>query len=137
MDSLGGKNEPPSKNGFSVDPLTLGGDSTKESIINNSEGTRDKVLSSDETLKFAAANSSSSMETKHDPNFPAISQGADSVKSIVDKKYDNIKMQVPSDLNVRCLDESYNDFSSTFMLDEELELEQRTGRNDHPSTVER
>ncbi|KAL6574428.1 hypothetical protein OROHE_001332 [Orobanche hederae] len=56
-------------------------------------------------------------------------RGADSAKSNVDKNCKNIT-QADSSLNVP-LNALSNDFSSTFMLDEELELEQET---DQPST---
>ncbi|KAL1555149.1 la-related protein 1A-like [Salvia divinorum] len=65
-----------------------------------------------------------------------ISQGADSAKSSVDKNWKNKRMQTNSRNNV-CLNDLSNDFSSTFLLDEELELEQGTERSDKPSTLER
>ncbi|XP_042002607.1 la-related protein 1A-like [Salvia splendens] len=65
-----------------------------------------------------------------------ISQGADSAKSSVDKNSKNQSMQTNSRHNVHLNDLS-NDFSSTFLLDEELELEQGTERSDRPSTLER
>ncbi|KAK6153193.1 hypothetical protein DH2020_012832 [Rehmannia glutinosa] len=149
-DSPEGTKELPSPNGFSVDPLPLGQDCIKESGGNNTGQNRDKVLLSGETLKFASGNNNSSIgldfqtdnrnnntELNNDPNFPTLSEGADSVKSFVDKNRENIKMEVLSDLKAQSPDDSSNDFSSTFMLDEELELEQRTVRNDHSSTVER
>ncbi|KAK6164047.1 hypothetical protein DH2020_000911 [Rehmannia glutinosa] len=149
-DSPEGTKELPSPNGFSVDPLPLGQDCIKESGSNNTGQNRDKVLLSGETLQFASGNNNSSIgldfqtdnrnnntELNNDPNFPTLSEGADSVKSFVDKNRENIKMEVLSDLKAQSPDDSSNDFSSTFMLDEELELEQRTVRNDHSSTVER
>ncbi|KAI3450077.1 hypothetical protein Pfo_006742 [Paulownia fortunei] len=139
-----------SPNEFSLDPLPLGEDCIKGASSNNTEQDGNKVLFSGETQNIASGNNNSGMgldfqpdngdnrtELNNDPHFPAISQGADSVKSIDDKNCENIKMQVLSNLKVQSPDDSSNDFSSTFMLDEELELEQRTVRNDHPSTVER
>ncbi|KAL8055646.1 hypothetical protein ABFX02_04G069000 [Erythranthe guttata] len=142
-----GKEELPSPNGLSVDTLDLGEDSDKKTISNNSEQVTDKVLCSGETPKFASIKSSSnrrinfqsvdrknSTEPYNAPNSPAISQGPNFVKSIVDKKYGSKKIQSTSNRNV---DDSYSDFSNTFMLDEELELEQGTSRDAHPSNVER
>ncbi|XP_057802054.1 la-related protein 1A isoform X2 [Salvia miltiorrhiza] len=71
-----------------------------------------------------------------DPDQLDISQGDDSAKSSVDKNCKSSRMQANSCLNVQLNDLS-NDFSSTFMLDEELELEQGTVRSDRPSTLER
>ncbi|KAL8480084.1 hypothetical protein ACS0TY_026861 [Phlomoides rotata] len=73
-------------------------------------------------------------EPYNESNFPATSQGADSVKLMNLENSANRKL---SGLNAKNLDDSTNDFSSTFMLDEELELEQKTIRNDHPSTAGR
>ncbi|KAL6524812.1 hypothetical protein OROMI_030405 [Orobanche minor] len=61
----------------------------------------------------------------NEQNFPDISPGADSAKSNVDKNCKNITTQADSSLNVH-LNALSNDFSSTFILDEELELEQET-----------
>ncbi|KAI3461183.1 hypothetical protein Pfo_017846 [Paulownia fortunei] len=149
-DSSEGTMELPSPNGSSVDRLPLSADIIKTSITNDTEQSKHKVLSSGETPEVASGNSNSSMESGFQPNngndstelcnetnFPAISQGADSVKSVILENSENRKKQVFSNLNVKNLDDSSNDFSSTFMLDEELELEQKTIRNDHPSTVGR
>lgn len=65
-----------------------------------------------------------------------ISQGADSAKSSVDQNCKNRSRQASSCPTMR-LDDLSNDFSSTFMLDEELELEQKTASNGQPSTLDR
>lgn len=46
-------------------------------------------------------------------------------------------MQVNSCMNEQSMNDSFNEFSSTFMLDEELELEQKTVKYNHPSALER
>lgn len=72
-------------------------------------------------------------EPDNESNFPATSEGADSVKLMNLENSANRKL---FDLDAKNLDDSTNDFSSTSMLDEELELERKTIRNDH-STAER
>ncbi|KAL3828670.1 hypothetical protein ACJIZ3_017472 [Penstemon smallii] len=141
MDSTNGNSLP---NDYFVDPLSLGENSVKESINNDTEQTRDKVMCIVESQKIASEKSNSSIgldyqsdtmnsstELNNASNYPALSHGADSVKPIVLESCENRK-QVLSNLN-----DSFNEFSSTFMLDEELELEEKAIRNDHPSAVER
>ncbi|PIM98011.1 hypothetical protein CDL12_29512 [Handroanthus impetiginosus] len=143
------KEELPSPNGCS-DLLPSSEDVMKEPISNDTTQDKDKVLFSGVTHKIASGFSNSSLgldfqpdnrnnstELHNDSNLPAISQGADSVKSIVQKNFETIKMPELSNLNLQIPDDSSNDFSNTFMLDEELSLEQRTSTNDHPSTMER
>ncbi|KAL8527335.1 hypothetical protein ACS0TY_005267 [Phlomoides rotata] len=110
-----GKKELPSPNGFTVDPLGPGEDCTEETTDNNT-----------------AQNRNNSAELNSDQNCPAIPQGVDSARLNVGRNCESIKMQVNSRMN-----DSFNDFSSTFMLDEELELEQKTVKNNHPSALER
>ncbi|KAG8371040.1 hypothetical protein BUALT_Bualt13G0045600 [Buddleja alternifolia] len=130
-----------SPNGKSVDHLPLSA-STKDT-----EQDKNKFLSSGEEQKFASVNSNTSMdlgfqpsnrknstELNNGPNLAAVSQKPVSMKSM---KCENRNIQVLSNPNVKNLDDLSNDFPNTFMLDEELELEQKTLRNDHPSTVGR
>ncbi|KAK4419682.1 La-related protein 1A [Sesamum alatum] len=145
-----GTNEFSSPNGCSVDHLPEDEGCIKESFSEDIEENKDKVLSGGETEKRASANGNSSIgldfqpsnrdnsnELKNGSDFPAISQGADSVKSSIHKNCENIKMPHLANPNLQSPVDSSNDFSSTFLLDEELELEQRTVRNGHSSIVER
>ncbi|KAL0370295.1 UNVERIFIED_CONTAM: La-related protein 1A, partial [Sesamum angustifolium] len=108
---------------------------------NESEQSKDKVLSSGETQKVASGNCNSGMElgflSNNNEQNSSATQGADSVKPIILENSEHRKKQVSSNLDVQNMGNSSSDFSSTFMLDEELELEHKMTRNDHPSTVER
>ncbi|XP_052209933.1 la-related protein 1A isoform X2 [Diospyros lotus] len=53
------------------------------------------------------------------------------------RKDHQMKSKAPSDFATQSLDDLSNDFASTFMLDEELELEQRTRKKDRLSSVRR
>ncbi|KAL0459085.1 UNVERIFIED_CONTAM: La-related protein 1A [Sesamum latifolium] len=144
-----GTKEFSSPNGCSADHLPAGEDCIKETYSEDIEENKDKVLSGGETEKCAANSNSSigfdfqpnnrnnSNELKNGSDFPAIPQEVDSVKSSIHKNCVNIKMQLLSNPNVQSPDDLSNDFSSTFLLDEELELEQRTVENGHSSIVER
>ncbi|XP_011090202.1 la-related protein 1A isoform X1 [Sesamum indicum] len=116
-------------------------DHLPRSTDNESEQSKDKVLSSGETQEVASGNYISGMElgflsNNNEPNSSA-TQVADSVKPIILENTEHRKKQVSSNLDVQNMGNSSSDFSSTFMLDEELELEHKMTRNDHPSTVER
>ncbi|KAL3653288.1 hypothetical protein CASFOL_002969 [Castilleja foliolosa] len=135
-----GTKDLPSPNGLSVDPLSLDQDCTKEPSSYNTEQNRDKVLLSGETQTIAGSNKpSTGLHSKtdnrnnnsklhSDASFRTFAQGDD-------KKCGNLKMKTIPKQKAQSTDDSSNDFSSTFMLDEELELE--PVRNDTPSTVER
>ncbi|KAG8388908.1 hypothetical protein BUALT_Bualt02G0174200 [Buddleja alternifolia] len=123
-----GTEELPSPNRCSVEPLPPGEDCINGSVNYDTEENRDKVLFNGESQKIASGcnlstglglqpdNMNYGTELDNDSKFPARSA---SVKSTIPENRD-----------------SFNDYSSTFLLDEELELEQ-TARNNHPSTVER
>ncbi|KAL0435278.1 UNVERIFIED_CONTAM: La-related protein 1A [Sesamum radiatum] len=115
-----------SPNGCSADHLPAGEDCINETFSEDIEEKKDKPN-----------NRNNSNELKNGSDFPAISQEADSVKSSIHKNCVNIAMQLLSNPNEQSPDDSSNDFSSTFLLDEELELEQRTVGNGHSSIVER
>lgn len=70
-------------------------------------------------------------------NCPETSLGADPVESTVFKNGRNKEMQTLSNPKAKNFGESSHEFSSTFMLDEELELEQKTTGHAHPSTAGR
>ncbi|PIN09426.1 hypothetical protein CDL12_17987 [Handroanthus impetiginosus] len=136
-------------NESSVDCLPLNADTVKSSISNDTEQSKNKILSSGKT-HVASGDSNSSMylgvqlnngngdtELDCESNVLAISQGADSVQSISLQNCGNRKMQVLSNVTINNLDDPSDDLSNTFMLDEELELEQKTITTDHPSTAGR
>ncbi|GFP94235.1 la-related protein 1a [Phtheirospermum japonicum] len=106
-DSPEGTNDLPSPNGLSVDPLPLDQDCRKEPSSNNTEQNRDKVLLSGETQTIASGSNNPS--TGGDKN-----------------RGKNLKMKAIPKLKAQSPDDSSNDFSSTFMLDEELELEPKS-----------
>ncbi|KAL2535957.1 La-related protein 1A [Forsythia ovata] len=121
-DSSERTNEFSSPTGSSVDHLPSGEDSKMESVI-DTEQNKDEVQCGGKTQASALGDCNSSV-------------GKDFESSTIGGS-ENRKMQLPSNLAVQNLDDSSNDFSSTFMLDEELELEQKILMKDHPSTVGR
>ncbi|XP_022898362.1 la-related protein 1A-like isoform X2 [Olea europaea var. sylvestris] len=148
-DSSEGINAFSSPSGSSVDHLPSGEDSQKESF-NDTEQNKDKVVFGGKTQApafgdcnssvgkdFEANNKHNGLDLNKCSSFPATTQGADSVKSSIIEGSENIKTPLPSNFAAQNLDDSSNDFSSTFMLDEELELEQKILLKDHPSTVGR
>ncbi|KAL3850200.1 hypothetical protein ACJIZ3_012082 [Penstemon smallii] len=141
--------EPTSPNGCSVDPQSMGKRPFKESINKDIEENTDKIHCSSEIHKNAPGNINSSRgldiqadTTNYSSEFDnasistVISQGADSVESTRLENCENKKVLL-SNLSGRNLDNSCNDFSNTFMLDEELELQQKAVRNNQPFTMER
>ncbi|CAI9785795.1 unnamed protein product [Fraxinus pennsylvanica] len=138
-----------SPTGSSVDHLPSGEDSQKESV-NDKEQNKDKVVFVGKTQAsalgdcnssvgkdFEANNEHNGLDLNKSSSFPATSQGADYVKSSIIEGSENIKTLLPTNLAAQNLDDLSNDFASTFMLDEELELEQKILLKDHPSTVGR
>lgn len=143
-ENLDGKTElPPPKGGTSVDGQPLNADAIKKSINNDVEPSKDKVLSNGKAHNIAASGSSNlrtelGFQSNNDrSNVAAISQRADSAMSVTSENCEHGQMKVLSNLNVQNLDDSSNDFSNTFMLDEELELEQKVKRSYNPFTVGR
>ncbi|XP_057782185.1 la-related protein 1A-like [Salvia miltiorrhiza] len=131
--------------GSSVDSLPLAADTLEGSIKSSTEHSKDS-----EEQRVALGNSNLKLELGCQPssrnnisvlntgsNFQATSLGADSVKSVIFKNGENKKMQALSKPKVKNFGGSSDDFSSTFMLDEELELEQKRTGHDHPSTAGR
>ncbi|KAL7174478.1 hypothetical protein ACSBR2_033682 [Camellia fascicularis] len=68
---------------------------------------------------------------------PDFSQGMEPAKYVHHENHEMESMEVSSDLAVQNLDNLANDFANTFMLDEELELEQKTIKKDNLSSVRR
>ncbi|KAL1558313.1 la-related protein 1A-like isoform X1 [Salvia divinorum] len=93
------------------------------------------------SLPLAADGSSIKSSTEHckDSEEQRVVSGkrADSVNSVLLKNGKNNEMHDLSKPKVKNSGESSYEFSSTFMLDEELELEQKTTGCDHPSTAGR
>lgn len=116
-----------SQNENSVDSLPLAADALKSSTKSNSR------------LELGCQpNSKNNISVLNDgSNFQATSLGSDSMKSVIFENVENKKMQALSKPKVKNIGESSDDFSRTFMLDEELELEQKTTGHDHPSTAGR
>ncbi|KAL6527856.1 hypothetical protein OROMI_029667 [Orobanche minor] len=135
-DCCEGKMECLSPNKSSEGHVPLNADVTKNPNNNDTEQVKDIVLSSDETPKVASGNSNSIVALGFQLN-----NGTDGIQSNNESKCNSVilencesgTMQVLPDLSVKNLNDSLNDFSSTFMLDEELELEQAAIRNYHPS----
>ncbi|KAL6563731.1 hypothetical protein OROGR_002690 [Orobanche gracilis] len=135
-DCCEGKMECLSPNKSSEGHMPLNADVTKKPNNNDMEQVKDIVLSSRETPKVASENSNSIVALGFQLN-----NGSDGVqlnnaskcKSVTLENCESGTMQVLPDLIVKNLNDSLNDFSSTFMLDEELELEQAAIGNDHPS----
>ncbi|CAA0805922.1 La-related protein 1A [Striga hermonthica] len=119
------------KNEFPIDPLLVDHDCRKESSTVNTEKNRDNSISAE--LDSQTDNMNNNSELHRDPNLLTPSQGGDTVKSPVDKSHEKTKRVVIRNLKVQSPDDLSNDFSNTFMLDEELELEQRTVKSSHPS----
>ncbi|KAH6834289.1 hypothetical protein C2S53_004652 [Perilla frutescens var. hirtella] len=144
-DSPDGTTELLPSNKSSIDSLPLTADTMKNLTDNCTEQSKDS-----QEQRVALGNSNSSMELGCQPNygnnvnvlfkesnFTASSLGSESVKSVIFDNGGNKKIQVLSNPKVKNFGELSNDFSSTFLLDEELELEQKITGNDHPSTAGR
>lgn len=129
----------------SVDCLSLAADAVDHSIKNSSDHSKGS-----KEQRIALGNSKSRIELgclltsvnninvlNNGSNCPETSLGADSVKSTIFKNGGNKKMQAFSNPKAKNFGESSHDLSSTFMLDEELELEQKTTGHAHPSTAGR
>lgn len=101
--------ELPLPNKCSAESPTAGEDPTTQSIRNSGQN-KDGIHSFDGSQRLAPGNIASA--------------------GLANRKH------VLSDSDGPNLYDSHNDFSSTFMLDEELEVEQ-TGRNNHHSTADR
>lgn len=131
--------------GSSVDSPPLAPDTMKNSINNlteqskESEEQRGTLGISISRIELACQpNAENDINVlNNESNFLATSLGAESVKSVTSKNGGNKKVQVLSNLKVKNFCESSSEFSSTFMLDEELELEQKSSGHDHPSTAGR
>ncbi|CAA2968364.1 Hypothetical predicted protein [Olea europaea subsp. europaea] len=149
MDSSERTNEFSSPTGSSVDHLPSGEDSKNKSV-NDTDQNKDKVLFGGKTQAsalgdcnscvgndFESNNKHNGLDLNKSSSFPSTSQGPDSVKLSIIGGSENRKTQMHSNLVVQNLNDLSNDFSSTFMLDEELEMEQKIVTKDHPSTGER
>ncbi|XP_051120482.1 la-related protein 1A-like [Andrographis paniculata] len=121
------------------DGLPLNEDATKQSIDNDIVLSKNKALSSGEAQKFAPRDSTSSikLDSNNDrPKFASISQEDDSAKSVAPVSCENWQSPAPSNLKSKNLEDSSNDYSSTFMLDEELELEYKEVMTDTAGRVD-
>ncbi|GFP97603.1 la-related protein 1a [Phtheirospermum japonicum] len=116
----------------SVGHLPLSADVTEKSIDSDAEQVKDRVLSSDEAPTVASGNRNSSMSLGFQPNGDDDTQlnSESNCKSVCLENCESGTMQVLPHLNVKKSDDSTDDFSSTFLLDEELELEQASIRVD-------
>lgn len=131
--------------GSSVDSLPLTPDTMKSSINNFTEQSKDSeeqrgvlgIINSGIELACQPNAGNDINVLNSEPSFLATSLGAESAKSVISKNGRNKKMQVLSNPKVKNFCESSSEFSSTFMLDEELELEQKSSGHDHPSTAGR
>ncbi|XP_073283796.1 la-related protein 1A-like [Primulina huaijiensis] len=125
--------------GNSVDHTPLIALSNKECVIDHTETNRVNSPLTEEVQNFTSGNSSGifGVELSNDSKFPPMSQDANSAKSIILENCVKRKMLVLPNLDVHNLDGSSNDFCSTFMLDEELEVEQKMARACNHSTVGR
>lgn len=140
-DGLKGTTKPSVPNVSSMEHQPLTSDIKKISINNNMEQRKKR-----EGQEVGSRSSCSGMDlgcqpnngfnskTHNESNCPASSQGSDSVKLM---NLENSGSRKLSGLDAKNLDDSTNDSSSTFMLNKELELEQKTIRNDLPSTAGR
>ncbi|XP_041989522.1 la-related protein 1A-like isoform X1 [Salvia splendens] len=123
-----------------VDSLPLASDTLVSTIKSSTEHCKEseeqRVALGNSNLRLEISKNNASVHSGGS-NFQANSLGADSVKSVIFENSENKKMQALSKPKVQNYAESSDDFSSTFMLDEELELERKTTGHDHPSTAGR
>ncbi|KAA8550052.1 hypothetical protein F0562_001736 [Nyssa sinensis] len=144
-DTSGETDEYRSSNGSVVEHLSSDRDTKKESVNGNAEHNREKILC--DTQTFGGGNGHSSRGSNSESNINSsdldivdVSSNAQGVESARFINHDNHKsesMGVPSNLDERNLDDLSNDFASTFMFDEELELEQSMIKKDHLSSIRR
>lgn len=118
-----------SPNKSSGDYLALSADSKKESIVADARQHVDKPFVSGETQNFTSGNSNLRMGLDLNPN----NENSCTENSNEQKK----EILVLPNRDVIDIDGSANDFSSTLMLDEDLELELKMARDCHPSTLGR
>ncbi|XP_051143582.1 la-related protein 1A-like [Andrographis paniculata] len=96
----------------------------KKPVSNDIEEANDGALTNVETQKHPSGDDNSIKDLDFQPNNTKLN-------SVGSQRGDLIKSVSPE------LDDFSNDFSSTFMLDEELDQEQRLTNNDHTSTMGR
>ncbi|XP_047970273.1 la-related protein 1A-like isoform X1 [Salvia hispanica] len=134
---------PPAESSLGSLPLASDalGSSIKSSTEHCKDGEEQRVASGKSNLRLEQGSQPSSKNNtsvlSDGSNFQENSVGADSVKSVLLENGKSNKMQDLSKPKLKNFGESSDEFSSTFMLDEELELEQKITGRDHPSTAGR
>lgn len=136
-DSFEGTNQISRRNESLVDHTSSSRDTDNVSVSNDADKNLPKFSSDQENQAFHTGNDVSSVGlelpsiykcTSFGPNnaTTAYSHGTPSMKSDVYDSHENIIVELPSNSATQKLEDLSNDFSSTFMLDEELELEHKT-----------
>uniref|UniRef100_A0A5B7AK57 Putative la-related protein 1A n=1 Tax=Davidia involucrata TaxID=16924 RepID=A0A5B7AK57_DAVIN len=147
VDSFGRTDEFPSSNESVVEHLSSDRDAKKESVTGNAEHNREMVLCDCRTQAFGGGNGDSSRGLNSESNINSSDldgidgspnpQGVEPARFVNHEIHKSESMGVPSNLGEKNLDDLSNDFASTFMFDEELELEQKTIKKDHLSSIRR
>ncbi|XP_059625073.1 la-related protein 1A [Cornus florida] len=141
-----GTAEFPSSNGILVEHLLSGNITQKVSFNGNGEDNREKSLYYGEKQVFGVGNDDSSRGSNSDSNimpsglrtigcFPDTdcSLRTEPATFVDHEIHKTESIEVPSNMPEQNLDDLSNDFASTFMFDEELELERRMIKKDHLS----
>ncbi|KAA8544479.1 hypothetical protein F0562_022481 [Nyssa sinensis] len=146
----GGADEFPSTNEGSVQQLSPERDTQNVSINGNAEYNKDKVLRDGGSQAFVGENGDSSRRSNCESNIklsdlgavdgspdPDCLQGAEPARLGDRENHKSESMELTSNLAEKNMDDLSTDFASTFMFDEELELEHKTIKKDNLSSMGR
>uniref|UniRef100_A0A5B7AQ06 Putative la-related protein 1A n=1 Tax=Davidia involucrata TaxID=16924 RepID=A0A5B7AQ06_DAVIN len=136
----GGTNEFSSTNEGLVEHLSSYRDTQNVSINGNAEHNREKVPcdgDSSRQLNCESNIKSSDLDAVDGSPYPDSSQGAEPARFVDHESHKSESMELISNFAELNMDDLSDDFASTFMFDEELELEQRMIKKDHLSSIRR
>ncbi|PSR90108.1 La-related protein like [Actinidia chinensis var. chinensis] len=130
--------EKPSDNESLAEHLLADGDAQTLSANSDAEQNPEKALFDGETVdNLASKHNSPALSTVGCSINPDLSRGIQPSRFVHHKNCKIESMEVQSNMAMHNLDDLSNDFANTFMLDEELELEQKRIKNDNLSSIRR
>ncbi|GFZ18082.1 LA RNA-binding protein [Actinidia rufa] len=130
--------EKPSDNESLAEHLLADGDAQTLSANSDAEQNPEKALFDGETVdNLASKHNSPALSTVGCSVNPDLSRGIQPSRFVNHKNCKIESMEVKSNMAMQNLDDLSNDFANTFMLDEELELEQKRIKNDNLSSIRR
>ncbi|PSR86750.1 La-related protein like [Actinidia chinensis var. chinensis] len=137
--------EKPSDDENLAEHLLADGDAQNLSANSDAEQNPEKALFDGEKQAFGGGNAdklgskhnSSALSTIGSSINPDLSRGIQPSRFVHHKNCKIESMEVQSNMAMQNLDDLSNNFANTFMLDEELELEQKRIRNNNLSSIRR